>query len=252
MNKNNLNLFFNKIYYEQMPSAVDKDGIRFNNILAENNRVIFESKFHPGDVVENSVAQHRLCMETGYPGLLVGTGYSHGAGLKGVDNDINCGFSFDYVSGQPYIPASSVKGLLRSCFKHPNVITSFLEKANGIVGDLEDSIFGSDKKDGTEGVDVFFDAVLKGTRRSDKCILGRDYITPHKVATDNPVPILILKVLPETVFEFRFLLKDSVIGDVMITAAEKLELFKKLLETFGIGAKTNVGYGILKEFKGEL
>ncbi|GAA6369498.1 type III-B CRISPR module RAMP protein Cmr6 [Odoribacter splanchnicus] len=58
-----------------------------------------------------------ICFElfTIYPGLLIGSGGSHETGLIG---EIKLGFQFDYTTGLPYIPASSVKGMLRSMFPY--------------------------------------------------------------------------------------------------------------------------------------
>lgn len=50
---------------------------------------------------------------TAYPGVLIGTGNPHEISME---NAIKCGFSFDYVTGLPYIPGSSIKGMLRSYF----------------------------------------------------------------------------------------------------------------------------------------
>ena len=55
-----------------------------------------------------------------------------------------------------------------------------------------------------------------------------------------------LKIAPGCTIEFRFRLHDSVVGGNTFTANAKLDLFKKILGTVGIGAKTNVGYGQLK------
>lgn len=52
-------------------------------------------------------------LTTSYPGLIIGTGYTHGSGLLG---EFKTGFFFDYTTGMPVIPGSSVKGLLRSTF----------------------------------------------------------------------------------------------------------------------------------------
>ena len=102
------------------------------------------------------------------------------------------------------------------------------------VKELEKEIF--------ENTDVFFDAVLYSGNPEGKLLAG-EYITPHKSATENPVPIKMLKILPEVRFEFRFRLKES----PHMESQEKVKLFQKLLTLFGIGAKTNVGFGILKE-----
>ena len=56
-----------------------------------------------------------------------------------------------------------------------------------------------------------------------------------------------LKILPDVKFEFRFRLADSMLSEECIVSADvKRRLFMELLSIFGIGAKTNVGYGILE------
>ena len=80
-------------------------------------------------------------------------------------------------------------------------------------------------------------------------ILGFDAITPHgEDLTKNPVPIKMIKILPDVVIEFSFRLNPSKIGEYEISPEEKTNLFKEILCTFGIGAKTNVGYGVLESY----
>ena len=50
---------------------------------------------------------------TTYPGLLFGTGYTHGVGEVG---EFKLGFYFDYTTGMPLIPGHAVKGSIRSAF----------------------------------------------------------------------------------------------------------------------------------------
>lgn len=90
--------------------------------------------------------------------------------------------------------------------------------------------------------DIFYDCYITGAG-DDDLFLGDDYITPHiPNPLKNPVPIKFLKILPATVFRFQFDLKDN-----LITAKQKEALFKTLILTIGIGAKTNVGYGQFSE-----
>lgn len=118
------------------------------------------------------------------------------------------------------------------------------EGSKSFVKKLENDIFENENKKNGQ-VDVFFDAVVKQGDKN-RHILGFDYITPHgDDLTKDPVPVKILKVLPNVVFEFAFKLKDSTIDNVTITADKKKSLFISLLKHFGIGAKTNVGYGVL-------
>lgn len=230
----NLNLLFNKTYY---------DG--FKNFAGQNDNLINAIFDKDNDFKKSEVAQQKFCMRTLYPGLLVGIGYPHGVAKAIVidpndkNNDIPVGFSFDYVSGQPYIPGSSVKGLLRSGFQHYDLIQE-------LVGDqtLDVKALEALEKEIFDGEDIFFDAVVRRGNESGN-LLGFDYITPHPDPVKNPIPIRMLKVLPDVVFEFRFSLKD---GD-KVKADQKCALFKELLELLGIGAKTNVGYGTLKCIK---
>ena len=76
-------------------------------------------------------------------------------------------------------------------------------------------------------------------------MLGFDYITPHGSATQSPVPIRIIKVLPNVQFEFRF--KLTGIEDIKLSAGKLKNIFKELILLFGAGAKTNVGYGVFTD-----
>jgi len=243
----NLNLLFNKTYYRLLdtentvrthnhPSNFDRDCIA-------NNRTIISTKFQPadfrsldplfGDKVQT------LQMVTAYPGMLIGTGYAHGTAES--DDDIKIGFSFDYVTGQPYIPGSSVKGILRSTFRnHPDLLASCLQEGFGRAIDLtalENELF--------EQGDIFLDAVVaKGSDRNNLAggnLMDLDNITPHgEDSTKNPIPLRLLRIMPGVTFAFRFILSDGV-----LSKEEKIELFTVQLQLLGAGAKTNVGYGQL-------
>lgn len=94
---------------------------------------------------------------------------------------------------------------------------------------------------------IFFDAFPVALRSGDVPLLGRDALTPHgDNPLKNPIPLPFVKVLPGVRFEFRFRLKKLNIKEGMLLETEQVAaLFSDLLETTGIGAKTNVGYGQL-------
>ena len=77
-----------------------------------------------------------------YPGLLVGTGYIHTTGLS--NDEIKMGFSFDYVSGLPYIPATSVKGTLKQAFSGEKAVyvEQNLQLDSCKITELKRKIFG--------------------------------------------------------------------------------------------------------------
>jgi len=242
----NLNLLFNKTYYDCLGSGNESAW------FVQQNNKLFGTVFTKEDYAESPLANLEgfagFYMKTAYPGMLIGAGYAHDFKTDddSANESIKIGFSFDYTNGLPYIPGSSVKGVLRSMFREKEVLSELLaacigkEAADSVDADaLENDIF-------EDGRDTFLDAVLIAGDKNGK-ILGEDYITPHEKETKNPVPIKMIKILPDVFFEFRFILKDSVDGqgNVILSAAQKKELFGALLEISGAGAKTNVGYGVL-------
>ena len=239
----NLNLLFHKLYYREIKNTAGNPNNkttkrRFEEAVKAQNTEIFNSCFvNAVDFLACEIPNVKtIRMKTKYPGLLIGTGYPHGSGR--ADDDIKCGFSFDYVSGQPYIPGSSVKGVLRSHFKdHPDAVAEIANITKENVKDLETNIF--------DHGDVFLDAVLYDGNDKN-LILGAEYITPHSDSTKNPIPIHIIKVLPDVRFEFRFVVCKFENSEFTFAENQKIELFEKLLKLFGIGAKTNVGFGILE------
>ncbi|MBD3796900.1 MAG: type III-B CRISPR module RAMP protein Cmr6 [Campylobacterales bacterium] len=198
--------------------------------------------------------EHAFELKTTYPGLIIGSGYTHG-----ISNnfDTKMGFYFDFTTGIPTIAGSSIKGVLRSLFGHGKndnyqnekheYIRALLGKESLDVALLAEEIFEGKKDEKPIGIykrDKFYEARITDTAGG---ILQEDYITPHKEALKNPVPIKIVKIRANTTFEFSFELHDTNINGISVTADEKLILFFELLQFHGLGAKTNVGYGQFQE-----
>jgi CRISPR-associated protein Cmr6 len=146
-----------------------------------------------------------------------------------------------------------VKGVLRSAFKHTAYIQSIIGGNTACnVDELEKEIFdgmkGEDKIPSYER-DIFFDAFPSTDIKEDNeteyvfRLMGIESITPHGEENDifqTPNPITLVKVKPGVVFKFQFRLHDGT-----ITAGKKKYLFRKIITDLGIGAKTNVGFGVL-------
>ncbi len=191
-------------------------------------------------------------LKTTYPGLIIGAGYNHPASEKKEDqsSDFQLGFYFDHTTGMPLIPGSTVKGILKSVFpgkedaeeikkEKLNYANTILNKENLLKYNNWEGLF--------EKGNIFFDAYVSGMPENGK-IFAEDYITPHtKGPFKNPTPIRFLKIAPDVTFTFQFKLKDTKLGEdeKILTAKEKLALFKVIILNFGIGAKRNVGYGNL-------
>lgn len=198
-------------------------------------------------------------MKVQAPGLLIGSGLAHG--LPGSEEDVKTGLQFDYTSGLPVIPGSSVKGVIRSAF--PTIVADD-EKSNYIKSLIADipkfSALGLEDEDILElgnqmfnHGDIFADALLVGygTRTKQQVpveqVLAEDYITPHTGGPlAQPIPIKIVKVAPGVTFAFFYKFNATKIGDKEVTAEMKESLCTAILQDLGVGAKTNVGYGVLK------
>ena len=171
---------------------------------------------------------------TTYPGLLLGSGNAHE--LPSIDGQAILGFHFDYTTGLPTIQGSSIKGVLRSAFGHPEYIRAYVGDEVDIEA-LEREIFNNG--------DIFFDAEIVEADNDGK-ILGDDYLAPHgDDALQSPKVLRFIKVLPNVTFRFNFELNGS------FDKNKKLKLFQDILEDLGLGAKTNVGYGKFDNFKKE-
>lgn len=251
------------------------------------NKSILKSELIEVDI--SDCGNSSIYLNTTYPGLLLGTGYSHDykAGNEDVTQEgFKIGFYFDFTTGMPVIPGSSVKGMLRSCFpqsviaskngrnkkpKYSKEKEEFIKdelKNLGITEDIDIDIFESEIFDGLrpqkdiEGKkikdekeklkykpfsiykrDTFFEAIPTTIHNSKKVLFEDDALAVHKEnLLKNPTPIKFLKVAPNVEYQFQFRLFKSEIFPT-ITAGIKRELFERLILTFGIGAKTNVGYG---------
>lgn len=217
--------YFNGLDYKKLSSDSNKDKIE------KKVAHIISQKFEESEI--EPLGSTRFQATTSYPGLLLGSGNTHE--LPDVKGQAILGFHFDYTTGLPVIPGSSVKGVLRSAFKHPEFITALLNDETMDIAELEKEIF--------DNADIFYDArIIKADAYEH--ILGDDYITPHNDPMQDPIPLRFIKVLPNVTFLFEFELHSG-----LLSKADKEMLFRKILSHLGLGAKTNVGYGKFIEFK---
>jgi CRISPR-associated protein Cmr6 len=242
--------------------------VDFVDIKATTNKTRIKSKNKkimdvPLEIIDNPLAKQRINAVIQYPGLVTGTGINHEATVEG---EFKLGMHFDYTYGMPIIYGSSVKGLLRSAFPETTpeneLRKSKIEYIQFCLGQgfkninvdkLRDCIFEGIKDNNNLPIyerDIFFDAVIINSNKNGKKdkkgkILAPDSITPHKEPLKNPIPITFLKIASGVTVEFRFDLKDSTVEGIKVSAERKEDLFQQILCDFGIGAKTNVGYGQL-------
>lgn len=230
--------------YQKKSEAVTKQThAGFENKNIENPSFYFYKDKNYGKDIENFQLKHNyeelfsfkdantFELSTIYPGLLVGSGYSHPK-PKGNDDDFQLGFFFDHTTGLPLISGSSIKGLLRSvCEKKGFMDDVYVDETQIPMAIFED------------GKTVFYDAFIVATKNENKAIFGSDYITSHYSDELNgefkdPNPIKFLKILPEVTFRFQFRCEKKY-----------MDIFRKIILDFGLGAKTNVGYGKFMDTK---
>ena len=234
MNSPNLGWLFYKDYF----SAIEDWSSIDSSTQAIQKKVDDIIKKTPKIEESEPLGNIHFKATTTYPGLLIGSGYIHE--LPDIDAQAILGFDFDYTSGLPIIRGSSIKGVLRSAFKHWKYIAHKLDNrySKEEIAEIESNIF--------DNGDIFFDAtvVKYGTK-----LLGDDYITPHgDNPLANPIPLRFIKVMPNVTFRFDFELSDFKKDDkTILTKNQKAILFGEILSDLGIGAKTNLGYGRFDE-----
>ena len=214
-------------------------GARNSNVLADGLKYAKEDR---AKVIEQAGALSFM-MRVLYPGLLMGTGYPHMTGK--MEGEIQLGFSFDAVTGLPYYPGSSLKGVLRNPFDHTlngdeqsseyaeyilelfhkhsaekmdaDKLKAFTEATfSGLISVTEESTPMMER-------DIFYDSYPIGyfKKGSVSKIVGIDHITPHldinthkPAPLQNPIPLTFLRVMPDTCFIFQMKLNDFKIDGV--------------------------------------
>lgn len=161
----------------------------------------------------------------------------------GLPHPTETGFLLDRTTGSPYLPGSSLKGLLRAAAtESPDWDRESIER-----------VFGPEIREGTtlrRGGGRFFDAFPSQWPK-----LEVDVLTPHHpdwnggvegaVPADweDPIPVPFLAVAPETPYRFYL----AVAPPAGAADLERLQaLLPKALAEEGIGAKKSAGHGTFR------
>lgn len=163
---------------------------------------------------------------------------------SGLPSLIEVGIHLSRNYGIPVIPATSIKG----AFAH--YLLEKMEEEKTITEELYKKIFGTDlnnPRENQRGLVIFLDALPQGDMRIEIDLIN-NHFQPYYMKQDNPpndwyspVPVQYIVVGAST-YRFTILLdKES-----NFTEEEKNKIkteFKNMLKLYGIGAKTNYGYG---------
>ena len=166
------------------------------------------------------------------------------------------GMVFDRNLGLPFIPSSSIKGIVRYAYcvnfvKNKKVLGESI-KEEDVVGLVE--LFGSlDTQNSTRGGFSFMDAYSEAPPQLAVDIMNShhgeyysDKNSDGPVETESPQPIKFLVVEKGSCFKFRgfFLSKKA-----ENYRHELINAFGTALTELGLGAKTAVGYGRFENIK---
>ncbi len=254
----NMNYAFQVEYQEQAVQGNINNKKLINVLNEQAGSITTWGKQHVKALT--SATTQKLFFKTQYPGVLIGTGYPHETGK--ATGEIQVGFSFDYVTGAPYYPGSSLKGVIRStidkaissdekemylCYIH-DVLNEMGPKyvSESTLRKFVELTFGNEKKSdkAIEGIDIFYGGFIVGYKND---IIGIDSLAPHGTdLTKAPTPIAMLRIMPDVNIVFAIDIRNSDSLDQLgFTKEVRCNLYRKILEDFGIGAKRNVGYGNL-------
>jgi CRISPR type III-B/RAMP module RAMP protein Cmr6 len=277
----NNSLLINKLvhFYEFDKSTVKLDNVNKNKSESEPEPVLFRNniskkKWHyelpinfetPNNLkVIKSVnnRQKKLKEELDLISITFKPNWRLIIGLGGA-SVYETSMTLHHIYGFPYIPASAVKGVLRS-WVIQNVFENNEKDALNSESDNSKNfckIFGCPKDSILEkehqGKVTFFDAfpTKAPTIKADVMTVHYDkWYSEGKAPTDtmspNPIPFLTVENTP---FQFLFGSKDFDITQKLWAFEENgekktlSEWLKDALENHGIGAKTAVGYGYMSE-----
>lgn len=191
--------------------------------------------------------QRELCKSLGGTFVEVETQSNFVTGM-GLSHPVENGFTFHPTLGVPYLPASSVKGLLRGWVEAWMEHSTEPEKNTLIARWFGAAKGNKEGMDESAGEIIFFDALP-----SEPVELACDVMTPHmgdwyeKGDENNPpadwyspVPVPFLVVQPKTKFHFMIAPRQ---GLTSVDVSKTMQELKNALEWIGAGAKTASGYG---------
>lgn len=187
----------------------------------------------------------------------------------GIEHPLENGFAFLQPYGLPYLAGSSIKGVLRNTARLLQQ-NAFGEGNEGWTPLAIEVLFGSDDEHtGNEAIDyakrgalTFWDVIILPKEVDKGGIKTRslkiDILTPHQSHylqgtasphdSGDPVPVPFLAVGAGAEFNFHIQANPALLENFANSWQSLMEsCFKYTFDWLGFGAKTAVGYGVLKQ-----
>ncbi|MEJ5258333.1 MAG: type III-B CRISPR module RAMP protein Cmr6 [Fervidobacterium sp.] len=240
----NKGLYWNKLVYKDKQSLVlsssENKARLVSDILyilqkQQNEKEVIEQLKQRRNEVSSKFSKVLDKVYTIQTKLLVGSG---------LPSPIEVGMTFSRNYGIPIIPSTSIKGTFANYVQSEKIFDEETYKR----------LFGTDlttKGENIRGTLIFLDAIPDTAVKYTVDIVN-NHFQPYYMETDNPpndwynpVPVQFIAV-ENTSYRFTILIEN----DSKLTKEEKEKIkleFGKMLKLYGIGAKTNYGYGRFKD-----
>jgi len=220
-------------FFAEISRSGSKSKLRINKFNKDDSgwiNTVTGKVGSPKLIAEFAERQRQLAERVGGRSFQFITESRFATGL-GREHPIENGFAWHHTLGTPYLPGSSIKGLIRNWAEQWDDKKT---EAREILGDL-----------GGVGRVLILDALPVGQPK-----LEADVMTPHygdyyqkgEAPGDwlSPTPIPFLVVAAGTPFQFT-LVPDTVADKQHLTVVS--EWLTEALQWLGAGAKTAIGYG---------
>lgn len=235
--KNNRNEIEQKFLFFNTQMGTQKNGKSLNKFEIKENFGILENKFATLNKRHHNNA--KALFGENVIDVSLTPSYHLVVGLGG-HSVYETSMTLHHIYGVPYIPASSIKGVVRSWI----ILNEYENESSALNDDTFVKWFGSQS---SAGKLVFFDAFPNEKPRIEPDIMNVHYPkyyqgTEPPTDTQPPNPILFLTI---TTSPFIFLIGFSDLENEkqMLNGKTIKCWLKDALTNHGIGAKTAVGYG---------
>jgi CRISPR type III-B/RAMP module RAMP protein Cmr6 len=163
----------------------------------------------------------------------------------GREHPVENGFAWHHILGTPYLPGSSIKGLLRAWARDWEEDEHRKAQMHEILGQQESRT----DKAASVGATIVFDAIPAGPVKLEVDVMTPHYddyyqkgFAPGDWISPKPIPFLVVPA--ETIFQFAFApRRPEYHGSAKIVE----QWLRDALQWLGAGAKTAVGYGRFAE-----
>lgn len=249
---------FRYVFYLNAPLKVDSDG-NVQEATPEDKASFFEraiatwnrARKHVEPLIEAAAlrldAQAQALSDQGAEARCVtyATATRLLAGL-GYQNGVEVGLSLHPLYGFPYLPGSSVKGVVRAWAEKQQTDAKTMTRLFGSASKLTEG----NEEEHQQGAVRFFDALPAAWPR-----LEVDVMTPHfgpyyqNPVTDDPavwhdpVPVAFLAVAPDIPFRFLIATRSGAYGARPGDLDKVVTWLGEALAWLGAGGKTSTGYG---------